>query len=81
MTFAAITPALVIGAFAERLKFSAILAISLLWTALVDCPIAHMVWYWPGPDGIAQAARAVQVATDAAARADARPRLLLWARI
>jgi len=44
MTFAAITPALIIGAFAERIKFKALLAFVLLWVTLVYFPIAHMVW-------------------------------------
>jgi Amt family ammonium transporter len=44
MTFAAITPALIIGAFAERVKFSAVLAFSLLWVTFSYFPIAHMVW-------------------------------------
>lgn len=44
MTFAAITPALIIGAFAERVKFSAVLAFSLLWVTFAYFPVAHMVW-------------------------------------
>ena len=44
MTFAAITPALIIGAFAERVKFSAVLVFSVLWGTLSYFPIAHMVW-------------------------------------
>ena len=44
MTFAAITPALVIGAFAERVKFKAVLAFSVLWGTFSYFPIAHMVW-------------------------------------
>jgi ammonium transporter, Amt family len=44
MTFAAITPALIIGAFAERVKFSAVIAFSVLWATLVYFPVAHMVW-------------------------------------
>jgi len=44
MTFAAITPALIVGAFAERIKFSALLAFVILWVTLVYFPIAHMVW-------------------------------------
>jgi Amt family ammonium transporter len=50
MTFAAITTALVIGSFAERMKFSAIVLFSILWPTLVYFPIAHMVWWWPGPE-------------------------------
>lgn len=44
MTFAAITPALIIGAFAERIKFSATMLFSLLWVTFIYFPIAHMVW-------------------------------------
>jgi Amt family ammonium transporter len=50
MTFAAITTALVIGSFAERIKFSAICAFSVLWPTLVYFPMAHMVWFWAGPE-------------------------------
>ena len=55
LTFAAITPALIIGAFAERMKFSAILAFMLLWFTFAYLPMAHMVWYWDGPDAITDA--------------------------
>jgi len=44
MTFAIITPALIIGGFAERMKFSAILLFSSLWLIVVYCPITHWVW-------------------------------------
>ncbi len=44
MTFAAITPALIIGAFAERIKFSAVMIFTLLWVTFAYFPIAHMVW-------------------------------------
>ena len=44
MTFAIITPALIAGAFAERMKFSAMLWFMALWLLLVYCPIAHWVW-------------------------------------
>ena len=50
MTFAAITTALVVGSFAERIKFSALIAFALLWVTIVYFPIAHMVWWWPGPE-------------------------------
>ncbi len=55
-TFAAITCALIVGAFAERAKFSAILLFSVLWFTFSYLPIAHMVWYWDGPDAITDAA-------------------------
>jgi Amt family ammonium transporter len=50
MTFACITPALIVGAFAERVKFSALMWFVVAWLTLVYFPIAHMVWYWAGPD-------------------------------
>ena len=49
-TFAAITVALVVGAFAERMKFAAVLMFSALWFTFSYLPIAHMGWFWPGPD-------------------------------
>ncbi len=42
--FAVITPALIVGAFAERMKFSAFLLFSILWSTFVYCPVAHWVW-------------------------------------
>lgn len=50
MTFAMITPALIVGAFAERIKFSALMIFVVLWSIVVYYPMAHMVWYWAGPD-------------------------------
>jgi ammonium transporter, Amt family len=58
LTFAAITPCLIVGAFAERVKFSAVLLFMALWFTFAYLPIAHMVWYWPGPDGFTDAAAA-----------------------
>ena len=49
-TFAGITCALIVGAFAERMKFSAMLAFMVLWFTFSYAPIAHMVWFWMGPD-------------------------------
>jgi ammonium transporter, Amt family len=49
-TFAGITCALIVGAFAERMKFSAVLAFMVLWFTFSYLPIAHMVWFWMGPD-------------------------------
>jgi len=49
-TFAAITCALILGAFVERVKFSAVLIFMALWFTFAYAPIAHMVWFWPGPD-------------------------------
>ncbi|MFW2850912.1 ammonium transporter [Sphingomonas sp. TX0543] len=56
MTFACITPALFIGSVAERVRFSPLMLFTALWVTLVYFPIAHMVWYWGGPDAIAAAA-------------------------
>ena len=50
MTFACITPALIVGAFAERVKFTPLILFTVLWLTIVYFPIAHMVWYWAGPD-------------------------------
>jgi Amt family ammonium transporter len=55
-TFAAITCALIVGAFAERIKFSAVLLFCVIWFTFSYLPIAHMVWYWDGPDAITDAA-------------------------
>src|SRR5258706_4671130 len=49
-TFAAITCCLILGAIAERAKFSAVLAFIVLWFTFSYAPIAHMVWFWMGPD-------------------------------
>jgi Amt family ammonium transporter len=69
MTFACITPALIVGAFAERVKFSALLLFVVLWVTIVYLPIAHMVWYWAGPDAIADAAKKVAAASGDAKKA------------
>jgi Amt family ammonium transporter len=50
MTFACITPALIVGAFAERIRFWPLILFVVLWLTIVYFPIAHMVWYWSGPD-------------------------------
>lgn len=64
-TFAAITPALIIGAFAERMKFSAVLAFIAIWFTFAYLPIAHMVWYWAGPDAYTDAEAGVKAAATA----------------
>jgi Amt family ammonium transporter len=51
-TFAAITCALIVGGFAERVRFSAVLLFCVLWFTFCYIPLAHMVWYWAGPDAI-----------------------------
>jgi Amt family ammonium transporter len=55
MTFACITAALVLGGVAERMKFAGIVLFAVLWPLLSYYPMAHMVWWWPGPDSLAQA--------------------------
>jgi ammonium transporter, Amt family len=76
MTFACITPALIVGAFAERMKFSALILFTVLWVIFIYIPIAHMVWYWGGPDAFGDAAKAVAAAgTDAAKKAAAEAKL------
>jgi Amt family ammonium transporter len=75
MTFACITPALIVGAFAERIKFSALLVFIVLWVTVIYFPIAHMVWYWGGPDAIGDAAKAVAEAADEAAKTAAMAKL------
>ncbi len=57
-TFAAITCGLIVGAFAERIKFSAVLLFMVIWFTFSYLPIAHMVWFWPGPDLYTDAAAA-----------------------
>ena len=53
MTFAAITAALVLGGLAERVKFIGVVLFAIVWPVLVYYPMAHMVWWWPGPDAVA----------------------------
>jgi Amt family ammonium transporter len=55
MTFACITAALVLGGVAERMKFLGVCIFAVLWPLLSYYPIAHMVWWWPGPDSLAAA--------------------------
>ena len=73
LTFAAITPALIVGAFAERMKFSAILLFLALWFTFAYLPMAHMVWWWAGPDAYTLSADnidAVKAAVGEAAATD-----------
>ncbi len=70
-TFAAITTALIVGAFAERMKFSAVLLFAVIWFTFAYLPVAHMVWYWDGPDAITDAASLAAVTANAGA---------LWAK-
>ena len=55
LTFAGITPALIVGAFAERVKFQAVLLFIVFWFTFAYLPMAHMVWYWAGPDAYTSA--------------------------
>lgn len=75
MTFAMITPALIFGAFAERVKFSAIVLFVPLWVTFIYFPMAHMVWYWAGPDAVDAAAKALAAAADGAAKTAAQEAL------
>ncbi len=58
LTFAGITPCLVVGAFAERMKFPAVLLVLVIWFTFAYIPIAHMVWFWAGPDAYTDPAAA-----------------------
>ena len=64
-TFAAITCALIVGAFAERARFSGVLLFTVLWFTFSYAPMAHMVWFWMGPD--AYTTQEVVAATNAKA--------------
>lgn len=75
MTFCAITPALIVGAFAERTRFAAVALFIPLWITLIYLPMAHMVWYWAGPDAINDAAKALAAAADEAAKTAAQAKL------
>src|SRR5262249_10483281 len=61
----AITVALICGGYAERMKFSAMLLFSVLWFTFSYLPIAHMVWYWDGPDAYTDAAAAATAGSHA----------------
>jgi Amt family ammonium transporter len=73
MTFACITPALIVGAFAERIKFTPLILFTVAWLTLVYFPIAHMVWYWAGPDFLAPT-----VIKDAAGAITSQDAGLIW---
>jgi Amt family ammonium transporter len=85
MTFACITPALIVGAFAERIRFSAVLLFTALWVTFIYFPMAHMVWWWGGPDFLAEQQTALLIAEAAgdtaaaeAAAANLAANGLLW---
>jgi ammonium transporter, Amt family len=65
LTFAGITCGLIVGSFAERIKFSASLVFAVLWFTFAYSPIAHMVWFWDGPDAITDA-KSLEAVTAAA---------------
>jgi Amt family ammonium transporter len=73
-TFAGITAALLLGSIVERTKFAAIVVFIPLWLTFVYFPIAHMVWYWAGPDAVDAAAKAL-AAADAGGKAAAQEAL------
>ncbi len=75
LAFSCIAPAILVGAFAERMRFQALVAFVLLWTTFAYFPLAHMTWFNAGPDAIADAARAVAQATTAAGRSVAEAQL------
>jgi ammonium transporter, Amt family len=73
MTFACITPALIVGAFAERIKFTPLILFVVAWLTFAYFPIAHMVWYWAGPDYLPDT-----VVLDAAGALVSQDAGLLW---
>src|SRR6267143_1944159 len=64
-TFAAITCCLILGSVVERIKFSAVLLFLVIWFTFSYCPVAHMVWYWAGPDAYTSAEQAQAVSATA----------------
>jgi len=56
-TFAAITCCLILGSIVERIKFSAVLIFMVIWFTFSYLPVAHMVWFWPGPDAYTDASK------------------------
>lgn len=64
-TFAGITACLIVGAFAERIKFGAVLLFVSIWFTFSYIPIAHMVWFWMGPDAYSSAAVAEEMTSKA----------------
>jgi Amt family ammonium transporter len=72
---AVIASALVVGPLGKRMKPAAVVLFAALWATLVFFPIAHMAWYWAGPDMISDAAKVLAAASDSAAKAAAQARL------
>jgi ammonium transporter, Amt family len=79
LTFAAITPALIAGAFAERMKFSAVLLFLAIWFTFAYLPMAHMVWWWAGPDAYTLSAANIDVVKAAVGEAAANDFLAKFA--
>jgi Amt family ammonium transporter len=75
MTFAAITPVLIVGSMAERMRFAAVALFIPLWSTFVYFPIVHMVRYWAGPSALATVAKALAAASGDDARKAARAAL------
>ncbi|MBM3564390.1 MAG: ammonium transporter [Alphaproteobacteria bacterium] len=75
MTFAMITPALIIGAFAERMKFSAVLLFVAFWVTVIYFPIAHWVWGVADPNALVDAATQLAAAADEGAKAAAQAKI------
>jgi len=75
MTFAMITPALIIGAFAERMKFSAVMLFVTLWVTIIYFPLAHWVWGVADPNAIVDAATQLISATSEEAKKAAQEKL------
>ncbi|QGM98670.1 ammonium transporter [Methylocystis parvus] len=75
MTFAMITPALIVGAYAERMKFSAVLLFTTLWVTFIYFPIAHWVWGTADPNAIVDAATQLAAATTDEAKAAAQAKI------
>ncbi|MDE2383658.1 MAG: ammonium transporter [Alphaproteobacteria bacterium] len=75
MTFACITPALIIGAYAERMKFSAVLIFMFIWFCFSYLPMAHMVWWWAGPDCYTLSAAAADMVKSCVGDANAKTAL------
>ncbi len=72
---AAIAAALLVGMLGKRMKLAVIALLAPLWATLIFVPIAHMAWYWAGPDVISDAAKALAASSDSAAKAAAQARL------
>jgi ammonium transporter, Amt family len=75
MAFASVAPAILVGAFAERMRFPALIVFVLLWTTLAYFPLAHMAWFAADPSAVSEAARAVSAAASPAARSAAEVNL------